>query len=94
MNSKTPELTSVSEPFQFNSLPELPSDPPRKFELKFGPKGAMVRIPVEAKVVCPFPAAVADPSKAIQSDFKVMGELPLAILMLVSFAPKESLPAD
>ena len=54
----------------------------------------MVRIPVEARVVCPFPGAMADPSKAIQSDFKVMGVLPLAILMLESFAPKASLPAD
>ena len=84
----------MSEPFQFNSLPEPPSEPPRKSALKLALKGAMVRIPVEARVVCPFPAAVADPSKAIQSDFKVMGLLPLAILMLVSFAPKASLPAD
>ena len=93
MKVKTPELTSATAPFQFKILPVEPSAPPRNSDRKFALYGSILSVPVKARVVCPLPGALFWPSKAIQSDFKVIDPEPVAIRTLVPVSPKSKASA-
>ena len=94
MKRNIPDETSDKFPFQFNSFPVAPSEPPKKFVSKSSLKGSILRIPVVAKVVWPLPGPAVCPSKAIQSDSRVKALLPLSRRILESSSPRMSLSLD